>query len=137
MQVHPYLNFGGQCREAFAFYEQCLGGRIEVMQTHGESPIAADVPPDWHARILHARLRVGDAVLMGSDSPPEHYARPQGLYVSLQVDDPAEADRIFRAPAEQGTVTMPFEPTFWAAGGFGMLVDRFGTPWMINCERAA
>ena len=137
MQIHPYLNFDGQCREAFTFYQQCLGGTIEMMQTHGESPIAGDVPPEWHDRILHARLTVGAAVLMGSDSPPEYYAQPQGLYVSLQVDDPADADRIFRTLAEGGAVTMPFEKTFWAAGGFGMLVDRFGTPWMVNCDRAA
>ena len=137
MQVNPYLNFDGQCAEAFRFYEQVLGGTIEVMQTHGESPVAAEVPPEWHDRILHVRLVVGDAVLMGSDSPPEHYQKPQGLYVSLNVDRPADAQRIFQAFAENGTVTMPFEKTFWAAGGFGILVDRFGTPWMINCERAA
>jgi PhnB protein len=137
MQVNPYLNFDGQCAEAFRFYEQVLGGKIEAMMTHGESPIARDVPPDWHARVLHARLVVDDTVLMGSDSPPEHYQKPQGLYVSLNVDQPARAQRIFEALAANGTVTMPFAPTFWAAGGFGMLVDRFGTPWMINCDQGA
>lgn len=134
MQVNPYLNFDGQCEEAFRFYEQVLGGKIEAMMTHGESPIAGEVPSEWHDRILHARLVVGDQVLMASDSPPEYYQKPQGLYVSLHVEDPAEAERIFRALAEGGTVTMPFQKTFWAAGGFGMLTDRFGTPWMINCE---
>ena len=137
MQVNPYLNFDGQCAEAFRFYERVLGGKIEAMMTHGESPIAGEVPPEWHDRILHARLVVGDQVLMASDSPPELYQKPQGLYVSLQVKRPAEARRIFDALAENGTVTMPFEKTFWAAGGFGMLVDRFGTPWMINCEQAS
>lgn len=134
MQLQPYLNFNGQCQEAFSFYAQCLGGTIVMMQTHGESPIAAQVPPEWHSRILHARLVVGDAVLMGSDSPPAYYAKPQGLYVSLQIDRVADADRIFSAFAEHGTVTMPLEKTFWAAR-FGMVVDRFGTPWMINCEQ--
>ena len=134
VQLHPYLNFNGQCRKAFTFYEQCLGGQIVMIQTHADSPIAGEVPSEWHDRILHARLVVGDAVLMGSDSPPEHYAPPQGLYVSVQVDDPADADRIFHALAENGMVTMPIEETFWAAR-FGMVVDRFGTPWMINCER--
>jgi PhnB protein len=76
MQVNPYLNFDGQCAEAFRFYEQVLGGRIEMMQTHGESPIAAEVPSEWHERVLHARLVVGDQVLMASDSPPEHYEKP-------------------------------------------------------------
>jgi PhnB protein len=137
VQVHPYLIFDGQCREAFSLYQQLLGGTIEMMQTHGESPIAADVPPAWHDRILHARLNLGDAILMGSDSPPDQYARPQGVYVSLQVDDPADAERLYRALEVGGTVIMPFGTTFWAAGGFGMLIDRFGTPWMINCDRAA
>ncbi|HEX9942126.1 MAG TPA: VOC family protein [Thermoanaerobaculia bacterium] len=135
MQFTPYLNFNGQCAEAFRLYEQVLGGKVELMMTHGESPIADQVPPDWHERIMHARLTVGDQVLMGSDSPPEHYAKPQGLYVSIHVDKPADAERIFKALAENGTVKMPFEKTFWAAGGFGMLVDRFGTPWMVNCEK--
>lgn len=132
MQVHPYLNFNGDCAEAFRFYERLLGGTLE-MQTHGESPIAGDVPSEWHDRILHARMTVGDTVLMASDSPPEYYEKPQGLYVSLNVDNPADAERIFHALAENGTVKMPFEKTFWAAGGFGMLVDRFGTPWMVDC----
>ncbi len=136
MRVNPYLNFDGQCAEAFRLYERVLGGKSEAMMTHGESPIAGEVPPTWHGRILHARLVVGDQVLMGSDSPPEMYQKPQGLYVSLQVEGSADARRIFDALAENGTVTMPFEKTFWAAGGFGMLVDRFGTPWMINCEQA-
>ncbi len=137
MQVNPYLNFDGQCAEAFRFYAQVLGGTIEAMMTHGESPIAGQVPPGWHDRILHARLVVGDQVLLASDSPPEQYQKPQGLYVSLSIDKPADAQRIFDALAENGTVTMSFEKTFWAAGGFGMLVDRFGTPWMINCEQGA
>jgi PhnB protein len=137
MKFTPYLNFNGQCAEAFRFYEQVLGGRIEMMMTHGESPIAGEVPPAWHDRIMHARLAVGDQVLMASDSPPEYYQKPQGLFVSIHVDKPADAERIFNALAEDGKVTMPFEKTFWAAGGFGMLVDRFGTPWMVNCEREA
>ena len=135
MQMNPYLNFNGQCAEAFRFYEQVLGGKIESMMTHGESPIAGEVPSEWHDRILHARMVVDGQVLMASDSPPEYYAKPQGLYVSLQIDDSAQAARVFEALAKGGSVTMPFEKTFWAAGGFGMLVDRFGTPWMINCDQ--
>jgi PhnB protein len=132
MQLIPYLNFNGQCAEAFRFYEQCLGGKIVMLQTHGQSPIAGEVPPDWHDRIMHARLEVGDTVLMASDSPPEYYERPQGLYVAIQVTDPAEADRIFQALADRGTVKLPIQQTFWAVR-FGMVVDRFGTPWMVNC----
>jgi PhnB protein len=137
MEFTPYLNFNGQCAEAFRFYEQVLGGRIEMMMTNGESPMAEQVPPALRDRVMHARLAVGDQVLFASDAPPEYYQKPQGLYVSIQVDEPAEAERIFRSLAEGGTVMMPFEKTFWAAGGFGMLVDRFGTPWMVNCERGA
>ena len=136
MQLNAYLIFDGQCEAAFRFYEQCLGGKIVAMQTHGDSPIADEVQVEWHNRILHARLIVGDAVLMGSDSRPGYHERPQGFAVALQVDDPADADRIYHALAENGTVTMPIEETFWAAR-FGMVVDRFGIPWIINCERAA
>jgi PhnB protein len=137
VQFTPYLNFNGQCAEAFRFYEQVLGGKIEVMTTHGESPIADEVPTTWHNRIIHARLVVGDQVLLASDSPPEYYEKPQGLYVALNVENLAGAERIFNALAENGTVKMPFDKTFWAAGGFGMLVDRFGTPWMVNSEKGA
>ncbi|HEV2109441.1 MAG TPA: VOC family protein [Thermomicrobiales bacterium] len=136
MQFNPYLNFNGQCKEAFTFYEQCLGGKIVAMSTHEEMPAGQDVPAEWKDLIMHARLQVGDAVLMGSDSPPEHFKEAQGIYVSLQVDDPLDAERIFQAFEEGGTVQMPIQETFWAAR-FGMVSDRFGTPWMINCEKAA
>ncbi|MFL5075225.1 MAG: VOC family protein, partial [Microvirga sp.] len=111
--------------------------RIDGMMTHGESPMADKVQPGWQDKVMHARLVFDGQVLMGSDSPPEHYEKPQGTFVSLSVEKAADAERIFRALAEGGTVRMPFEKTFWAAGGFGMLVDRFGTPWMINCEQPA
>jgi PhnB protein len=94
------------------------------------------VPSEWRNKILHARLVIGDQVLMGSDAPPEHYQKPQGFSVSIGLKDTAEAERIFHALAEKGTVQMPIQETFWAAR-FGMLVDQFGTPWMINCEKAA
>ena len=135
MRLNPYLTFNGQCEAAFKFYEQCLGGKIEAMLTHEGSPITDQVPSEWRNKILHARLAVGDAVLMGSDAPPECYEKSQGFSVPLQIADPGEAERIFRALAEKGTVRMPLQQTFWAAR-FGMLVDRFGIPWMINCERA-
>jgi len=133
MKMVPYLNFDGQCEEAFRFYEQCLGGEIVMMMTHGDSPIAGEVPSESHPRIMHARLVVGDATLMGSDSPSEHFQKPQGIYVAIQIEDPEKGERIFNELSEGGQVTMPFEKTFWARG-FGMLVDRFGISWMINCE---
>jgi len=136
MQVNPYLTFNGQCEAAFKFYEQCLGGTIEAMMTHGDSPMANQVSSEWQKKILHARLMIGDKALMGSDAPPERYEKPQGFSVALGIDDPAKAERIFHALADNGTVTMPIQQTFWAAR-FGMLVDRFGIPWMVNCEQAA
>jgi PhnB protein len=136
MQLSPYLTFNGQCEAAFKFYERCLGGKIEAMITHAGTPAEAHVPTEWRNKILHARLIVGDQVLMGSDAPPERYEEPKGFSVSLQINDPADAERIFHALGENGTVRMPIEQTFWAVR-FGMLVDRFGIPWMVNCEKAA
>jgi len=136
MQVNPYLTFSGQCEEAFRFYEKVLGGKIEAMMPHRGSPMEQHVPPEWRSKIMHARLRFGDEVLMASDAPPDRYQPMQGFSVTLGIEDPVEAERVFHALSEQGTVQMPLEKTFWALR-FGMLVDRFGTPWMINCEQAA
>lgn len=136
MQMNPYLNFNGQCEAAFKFYEQCLRGKIVAMHTYGEMPAPEQMPAESRQQIMHARLVVGDAVLMGSDCPPGHYHESKGMSVSLQIDSPAEAERIFHALADGGSVQMPMEETFWALR-FGMLIDRFGTPWMINCENAA
>ena len=134
MQINPYLFFKGDCEEAFRFYERSLGGRIVAMTTFGDSPMAQHASPEWHGKILHARLVLGDMVLMGSDAPPERHEAMQGFYVTLTTDDPAEAERVFLALAEEGTVRMQLQETFWAQR-FGMLVDRFGTPWMVNCEK--
>jgi PhnB protein len=135
MQVNPYLLFQGQCEAAFKFYAMCLGGKIEAMLPHEGTPAACQTPPDWQKKILHARMSLGDTVLMASDCPPDRYKKPEGFSVSLQIKNPAEAERVFHALAENGTVQMPIQETFWAAR-FGMLVDQFGIPWMINCERA-
>lgn len=134
LKLHPYLNFNGNCRIAFDFYFQVLGGKLD-MQTFGESPMAEQADPDWQDKILHARLAIGDAVLMGSDAPDGRYQPPQGMMVSLQVDTALEADRIFAELAEGGEVPMPIQETFWAER-FGMCVDRFGIPWMVNCDKA-
>jgi PhnB protein len=136
MQLNPYLFFNGNCEAAFKFYEQCLDGRIEAMRTHAGTAAEEQVPAEWRDKILHARLVVGDQVLLASDAPPGRYEKPNGFFVHLQMKDPAEAERIFHALAEGGTVQMPIEQTFWAAL-FGMLIDRFGIPWMVHCERVA
>jgi len=136
MQLNPYLTFNGQCETAFKFYEQCLGGKIEAMFRHTGTPAEQHVPPEWREKIMHARLAVNGEVLMGSDAPPDHYKEPKGFSVSLQFKDIKEAERVFHALAENGKVGMPLQQTFWAAR-FGTLVDRFGIPWMINCELVA
>lgn len=136
MQLNPYLSFGGQCEAAFKFYEQCLGGKIDALLTYGESPMAGDVPPEWHSKVMHTSLTVDDKVLMGADNPPDHYEETKGSSVLIGIDDPAAAERVFHALAENGTIRMPIQETFWAAR-FGMLVDQFGIPWMINCDKTA
>jgi PhnB protein len=135
MQLNPYLTFKGDCEAAFKFYEKVLGGKIEAMLPHEGTPAEEHVPPEWRKKIMHARLVVGDKVLMGSDAPPSCSEDMKGFSVTLGITDPAEAERIFHALAKDGTVRMPIQETFWAAR-FGMLVDQFGTPWMINCELA-
>ena len=133
--MNLHLSFNGQCEAAFKFYEQCLGGKITFMMRHEGTPIADQVPADWRNKILHATLNVGGDRLQGADSPPDRYQKPQGFSVKLDLQDVAEAERIFQALAENGTVQMPLQKTFWAAR-FGMLVDQFGVPWMINCGQA-
>jgi len=135
MRLNPHLAFGGQCEAAFKFYERCLGGKIVTMLTYGKSPMAEQVPPRWREKILHATLAVGDNVLMGGDPVPEQYEQPKGFAVLLGIHDPVDAERIFHALAENGTVQMPLQKTFWSVR-FGALVDQFGIPWSINCEQA-
>ena len=136
MQLNAYLMFNGQCEAAFKFYEQCLKGKIVAMITHRGTPAEKETSPEWQDKILHARLVADNATLMGSDCPPERYEAPQGFFVSVGIDSPAEAERIFNALAKGGKIRMPMEETFWAQR-FGMLVDQFGIPWMINCEKAS
>lgn len=134
ISCNPYLNFNGNCRTAIETYAAILGADIMAIMPHSEMPDPSQVPAEWQDLIMHACLKIGDTFLMASDSPPEHFQAAAGLSVSLQIDDPAEADRVYAALAEEGSTTMPIEETFWALR-FGMLVDRFGTPWMINCPQ--
>lgn len=134
MTINPYLEFDGTCEDAFRFYEKCLGTKIEFLMRFAEAPGGMPVPEGWGNKIMHASMNVGGVRLMASDSPPEHRRQPQGFSISIQTEDPAEAERVFAALAEGGNVTMPLDETFWARR-FGMLVDRYGIPWMINCSR--
>jgi PhnB protein len=136
MHLNPYLYFNGDCEAAFKFYEKCLGAKIEAMLPHTGTPAEGHVPEEWRTKVLHGRLNIDGQILMASDAPPGRYSKPQGFSISLGIKDPAEAERIFRELGENGSVIMPIGETFWATR-FGMLVDRFGIPWMINCEKAA
>ena len=136
MTFGPYISFDGRCEEAFHFYEKCLGATIVGIYRYEGSPMAGQVPADWGQKVMHSTLTLdGKTVMMGEDAPPNRYKAPQGFSMSVSVNDPAEADSVFQALAECGTVTVPIQQTFWTVR-FGMLVDRFGVGWMINCEQA-
>ena len=134
MKLNPYLTFAGTCEEAFKAYEKIFGGEIMAMLSFGDMPVDAKVPAEWRKKIAHARLVLDGTLLMGSDASPEYRKPMQGFSVTLNIKAPAEAERVFKALAECGTTTMPLTETFWA-NKFGTVTDRFGTPWMINCEK--
>ncbi|HXX17916.1 MAG TPA: VOC family protein [Candidatus Acidoferrum sp.] len=136
VQWYPHLTFDGQCEAAFKFYEQCLRGKILFMMTYENTPSDMQAPANWRKKISHATFALGDLRFSGSDALPGRYQKPQGFAVQFNLSDPAEAKRIFSALAENGTVQMPLQETFWAAL-FGALVDQFGIPWLINCEKPA
>ncbi len=134
MKLISYLTFDGQAEEAFKFYEQVLGGKITAMLPHSGTPAAEHVPQEQLAKIMHARMEVGDQTLMASDAMAGQYQKPVGISVSLHVKSPDEASRIFNALAEGAQViAMPVQETFWSPR-FGMLTDRFGIPWIVNCD---
>jgi PhnB protein len=129
--LNPYLFYNGNCEAAFKYYEKVLGGKIEMMLRADEGPAEMKPEPGFEKKIMHARMSINGAPLMASDSPPQHSQKPQGFSVSLTVKDPAEAERKFKALSEGGNVTMPFGKTFFSKG-FGMCIDQFGIPWMVN-----
>ena len=132
--TNPYLHFPGSCQQAFEFYAATLGGKIVAMFKAEGSPMEAEVPAEMRDKIIHARLLCGDSVLMGSDAIGEQYHQPQGFSINVNTATPAEAERVYRALAQGGRETMPLAETFWAQR-FGMCTDRFGIPWMVNCEK--
>ena len=130
-QLNPYLVFDGNCADAMRFYESTLGGKLDLL-THAASPMAAQTPPEAADRIMHARLVFDGGTLMASDGMAgQHYEGMKGFSLSLFYPTAAEGQKMFDALGQGGKVTMPFQKTFWA-DGFGMLTDRFGTPWMVN-----
>lgn len=134
MRLIAYLNFDGHCRAAFDLYREVLRGEIVTRSTYGESPMRDEIPADGHDRIMHTHLQIGDATLMGADGPAPHSADGQGTCVNIDVDSIEEAERIFAALSDGGTVQMPLHETFWAHR-WGAFVDRFGKPWMVNCMK--
>lgn len=135
MQLNTYLSFRGDCEAAFTFYEECLGGKLGAIFRYAGTPLADQVPADWQNKVMHGSLAIGEHVVMGGDVAPDRYEKPKGFSLSLQMKNTTEAERIFELLSKDGTVLVPLEKTFWAAR-FGVLVDRFGIPWLINCEGA-
>ena len=131
--MNPYLSFKGECEAAFKFYEQCLGAQPGAIFRYAGTPLADQVPADWQDKVMHGSLTIGGQTLMAADVAPDQYEEPKGFSLSLQIKSTAEAERTFHELAKGGRVVMPLEKTFWAAR-FGMLVDRFGISWLINCE---
>lgn len=131
MQMNAYLSFRGECEAAFKFYAECLGGKLGEIFRYAGTPLAEQVPADWQNKVMHGSLTVGDQVFMGGDVAPGRYEKPKGFSLLLHINSTTEAERIFNLLAKDGTVVMPLEKTFWAAR-FGMLIDRFGMPWLIN-----
>jgi PhnB protein len=133
MQLHTYLNYGGNCEEAFRFYEQHLGGKITTVMRHGEQPAMSEVPAGWNGKVLHARMNLGGTELLGADIPG--YQPMRSAYLSLTVDSDAEADRVFRLLSDGGQIFMPMQETFFASR-FAMFRDSFGTSWMLVHQKA-
>jgi PhnB protein len=134
MRVNTYLNYGGNCAEAFKFYEEHLGGKIGMMMKHGEMPDPSKVLPEWKDAILYATITIGDALLMASDVPPDRWKPMRSAYLALNLASDADAERMFALLAKGGEVFMPLQETFFASR-FAQLRDRFGTSWMIIHER--
>jgi len=134
LSLRTGLTFDGKCEAAFQFYERCFNGKILFLLRWGDSPMAKDAPAEWRNKILHATLAIGESSVSGADALPGSYEPPRGFTILLGLHDPAEAERLFHALAENGTVRMAMRETFWAHR-FGSVIDQYGIPWEINCEK--
>lgn len=135
MRIAPYLFFDGNCETAMGFYQGCLGGELTELHRYADSPEAEHMAPEWHTKVMHAALDVGDQRFMASDRMPgQPFAGHAGFSMSVNCPlDAVRGEAVFKALATGGMVTLPFAKTFWGAH-FGMLVDKFGVSWMVNCE---
>jgi PhnB protein len=136
MRLNAHLSFSGNCEEAFRFYADCLGGTLAFQITYANSPMAANVPEDWHGKLLHARLDVGTDIITGADSFHADPRPANGFTMAIHYNDGAQVERVFNALAAGGAITLPLQKMFWTSH-FGMLTDRFGVPWMINFSETA
>ena len=136
MKLYTYLNYGGNCRQAFEFYAEHLGATITLLTTHGEVPDPSRVPPEWRNAVLHARIELGGTVVMGADIPPDRFQPMRSAYLTLMLDSVEETERIYALLADGGQIFMKLEETFFAKR-FAMLRDRFGTSWMLLHEAQA
>jgi len=133
MQVTTYLGFSADCKQAFEFYERVLSGKITFMMTWGESPMAGQ-HPELKDKIMHATLQLpGGGIINGADHPDGKAVKPAGFSVAVTVKDPAEAERIYKGLSEGGQIQMELQKTFWSPA-FGMFIDKFQVPWMVNTE---
>jgi PhnB protein len=135
MQLHTYLNYGGNCEQAFRFYEQHLGGRVTMLTRHGDAPGPGNTPPEWKDKVLHARMSLGGTELLGADVPADRFQPMRSAYLTLTLDSSEEAERIYALLSEDGQIFMKMEEMFFAHR-FAMLRDRFGTSWMLLHPRA-
>ncbi len=133
MDMNPYLTFPGNCEEAMNFYAEVFGGHIEFIQKTKDSPMAGKMGGENEDKVLHARLRVGERMLMASDAMGMPYELPGGISVQISFEDLEKVRRVFQRLAKHGETIMEFAPTFWTTG-FGMCRDRYGIPWMVNCD---
>ena len=133
LEISAYLSFKGDCEEAFKCYEEVLGAKPGLIFRYADSPMADVVPEGWESKIMHGSVKIGGKLLEGADVPPEKYEKPQGFSLSVNVATPDEAEKVFEKLGSGGRVVYPIEKTFWSER-FGMIIDRFGIPWMINCE---
>lgn len=131
-KLDVYVNYPGHCEEAFRFYEQHVGGSIISIMKHSEAPPNPNIPKNWKNAVLHARMEIGNTLLMGADIPGAEPMR--SAYLTLRFDTAAEAERVYNILCEGGEIFMKMEETFFASR-FAMLRDRFGTSWMLLCEK--
>jgi PhnB protein len=134
MKINAYLNFSGNCEEAFQLYAKVLGGNYQGVFKFGQSPMAGNYGKEWDDKVMHVSLNIGNQTLMGSDAPAPHFQKPQGYAVCLDCADEAEAERIYPPLSEGGQIGMALQETFWAKR-YAHFADRFGTWWMINVSK--